>query len=122
MDITAIARQGAAIGFQIASGILKSGSLRDISGGTYDPATDTRTGGSTDYSVSGLFYQSREQKLAMDAARTGMILLQVADVEASGFPVPPDQADKWVMDGIVWTIDRVDADPSNTVYMLAIRR
>lgn len=124
IDIQKIARAGAKVGFGIISGILKSGTLRvnANTGGAYDPATDTRTGASSDYQLKGFFYQSKEQQAKDNSANTGMMMFEAAAVIAAGLSAIPDEADQWIMDGVTWSVERVDADPATAVYLVQIAK
>lgn len=121
LDIQKIARQATKVAFGIAGGLLKTGTLRvTTTGGTYDPTTDQRTGGVEEYTLQGMFYQSREQQTRDNSANTGMMIFEAAAVIKAGLEAIPDEADQWVMDGITWSVERVDTDPATAIYMLSI--
>lgn len=121
LNLSLIGHNAAKVGFGIAASVAQPATLTvAVAVPVYNPVTDTTTLG-TAFAVTGILYQSREQKLSLDAARTGMFAMEVAAVVKAGFTGTPTAADKITIGAVTWDITRVDVDPSGSIMILNIR-
>jgi hypothetical protein len=127
LNIPAIAREGARIGFELADSVMTDAVLYIRPGagtpGSYDPDTDQpETDTVASYNVRGLQYQSASQKNADDSANTSSFLVRVDELSDQGLTETPNDADYLMIGGIRWNVVRVDPDPSMAVYIFQMRR
>lgn len=126
LDIKAIARSGARLGFQLADAAMINAVLWIRPGAgqpeVYDPATDMMTSTADNYNVRGLKYQTFSQKNADDSQLTAAFLVEVKALEDLGLTETPNDADYIVIDNVQWTVTRVDPDPVLAVYVFQLRR
>ena len=82
------------------------------SGGTYDPATDSTTGGSPaqDHTGSGVEENYSALTLASGAVAAGDIKFLLSPLKADGSAMSEPVADAWTitLGGKTWTIKKVD--------------
>lgn len=95
-------------------------------GGTYDPATDTTTGGSAavDHVGSGLEEAYSAFSVASGVVAAGDIKLLLSPLKADGSDMPQPVADSWTLtkaDG-TWAIKKVDPlSPAGTDVMFTLQ-
>jgi hypothetical protein len=126
-DIPKLFQDAAAGAFAFADSTMTDAILNIIPAGLtvqeIDMATDTPIVNMTAYNVRGLMYQSREQKLALDAAVLATFMVQAQKVIAAGLTTQPTQDNAYLtIGGIFWNISAVDFDPATALYIFQIRR
>jgi hypothetical protein len=125
IDLKTLAGNAVNVAFDTASQATSDVILRTNpnTSGVYDPVTGKYTGNSpTEFAVKGIVYQSRDQKLAEDAAKTSMVLIRISELEAQGFTGVITDSDYVVIDGVAWSVSRADTDPIGVTWQLAIRK
>jgi len=127
LDISGLARQGAALAFSIVDDVLIPAvlAIRPGSGvaDVVDPVTDTISQATVkSYNVKGVFYRTYTQKLAADAADLGTFLVRVEELDDQGLTDVPNYADSLTMDNQKWHVIRVDRDCARACYIFDLRR
>jgi hypothetical protein len=121
INIPALGRLAASVGFGLATTALETITLRlGYGNGQYNPESDTieRTGGQ-DVAVGVLPYQERSREQPTDVL-TRNFLVQAADLPAG---VRITQQDTLVdAAGNTWEILEANPDPSGATYILSARR
>jgi hypothetical protein len=127
MNIPQMFQQGAATAFTLADSVMTDAILNIIPAGLtvqeIDMATDTPIVNMTAYNVRGLMYQSKEQKLSLDAAVLAMFMVEAQKVIAAGLTVQPTQDNAYLtIGGVFWNISAVEFDPATALYIFQIRK
>jgi len=120
IDIKTLADNATALAFDLAGQATVATTIT-TNGGSYNPVTDTTTGG-TSYAVKGFLYQTHDQKLAEDAARTATLLVRVASLIAAGFSGDIVNGFTVLINSVLWTVYDVRPDPVKATVTIKIRK
>jgi hypothetical protein len=116
MDLSAIAKSAAGIGFSIAGTAKIAATVHIQTSQTYDFATDKATGGGGDVPVVGLKYNERQARGADTSNRESAFL-----VEAKDAPSGIETADSLTIGSVKWNVFQVEP-VAGAAYILRIRR
>jgi hypothetical protein len=127
LDIPKLFQQGAATAFAFADAAMTDATLNILPPGLtvlqIDTATDTPMVNAATYPIRGLMYQSREQKLALDAAVLATFMIEAQKLIAAGLTTEPTQNNASLdSGGVFWNISAVQFDPATALYIFQIRR
>lgn len=130
LDIAGITAPLVDLAFGIAGLPQNGGALVDvmltlIGNRDYNPRTDDVASNDTVAPVPGLLFERSESETqAAPDVREAELLLNASDLAKAGVPagVVPKQNDKVSINGTSWTVFQRRPIPTDTIYLLRIRR
>jgi hypothetical protein len=125
LNIPALAKSLTATAYEIADSVMTDAVLEVSPAGSglisdYNPASDTLAGSTTQYSVRGLVYQAKAQKLSADSAKLATFMVQAED---AGLPFAPTNLNCFVtFGGVRWNARLVEYVPGDPIFIFELRR
>lgn len=125
IDLRSILASAVNTAFDVAGQATKDVTLRQSAGAdaVFVPIAGKFTDPTVqDTAVSGIFYQSRDQKLSENAAKTASVLLRVDELKEKGFIGDITDSDTLIIESVTWSVTRADLDPVGVTWIVQIRR
>jgi hypothetical protein len=120
MSLRAIAENATRTGFKVAGDIPVTCSVTRTTGQTYDPVTDTYTGGTaTDYEFEGIMSTDTRQFREGSTVQAGDMRLMVRQAEVE---ITPELGETVTVDGTDWQIVNYMQDAAGATYRMQVRR
>jgi hypothetical protein len=122
MDLQRIAKKAMDVGYGIdPDNLPRSCSITRTTGQTYDPVTDTYTGGTTTTYEFQAFRGKDYELTQIDGTviQAGDMLLKTSQLDLT---VEPENGEAVTVDGVDWTIINHSADPARATWWMQVRK
>jgi len=120
MSLRTIAANAAKTGFRVAGDIPVSCSITRTTGQTYDPVTDTYTGGTpTDYEFRGVMSTDTRQYREGSTVQAGDMLLVVRQDDVG---ITPEIGEVVTVDGTDWHVVNFSQDAAGAMFQMQVRK